>query len=579
VIASLGAAAERQREAEADQLALIAVAADAYAWVDNAEEAAEVHGGGAPRALHGERLWQFGADGTPEVAEFITFEVGPALGISPESAAGLIADVLDLRHRLPRTWQLVLQGRVRGWLARRVAQNTRAASLSVEIAQELDRHIAPFIEGWTAHQTLVRVAMLIARLDPEGTQERRRQELAARFVAITQGEAGTAAVRGQLDGPAGRALDQTLNELADILQAAGLEGARDELRAAAMEALADPVHAADLLNGTIAHLTGPTGPTGPGPAGPTGPGPAGPTGPGPTGPTGPVPTGSIPPDHRPSDPEHGAADSTGSELELSGAGARTIRGTGGRDPHAPVSGLGSPWRIGTLNLDLHLTLADLLRGAGGECLQLGEVAISQVRALIDRAAKVVITPVLDPMAPQGVEGYAIPDRIARAVKLRNPTVVFPFSNQRSTSRHVQVDHVVPYPDGPTHSDNLAPESTKAHRAKTFGGYRTVTIRPGVYHWVTPAGQQFWVTPHGTYRADPDVAPPPAWVRLSDRARQALITAGVTGPAVGRIRERLPQASLHPEVITDPDTPLPWDGTMRPPDSGWPDVDPDAPAPF
>ncbi|HHV21104.1 MAG TPA: hypothetical protein GXZ30_06160, partial [Propionibacterium sp.] len=166
VIHSLRAAAERQREAEVDQYALIAAAADVYAWIDNSAEAAEVYGGGTPRALHGERLWQFGAEGTPQAAEFITFEVGPALGISPESAAGLIADVLDLRHRLPRTWQLVLQGRVLGWLGRRIAQNTRTAHLPLEIALELDRHIAPFIEGWTPHQTLLRVAMLIARLDP-----------------------------------------------------------------------------------------------------------------------------------------------------------------------------------------------------------------------------------------------------------------------------------------------------------------------------------------------------------------------------------------------------------------------------
>ncbi|WP_432558894.1 DUF222 domain-containing protein [Granulicoccus sp. GXG6511] len=539
VIQSLAAAAARSREAEVDQFALIAAAADVYAWVDNAEEAAEVYGGGSPRAIHGERLWQFGADGTPEVAEFITFEVGPALGTSPESAATLIADVLDLRHRFPRTWQLVLQGRVLGWLARRIAQNTRRAGLSRELAHELDRHIAPFIEGWTAHQTLIRVAMLIARLDPEGAEERRRQELAARFVAITQGEAGTAVLHGQLDGPAGRALDQTLNDLADVLDAAGLDGSRDELRAAALEALADPMYAADLLHGTIAHLSDPTD---------TGPTDTGPTDPSPTGSTGPVP------------------------------GPR------------PDTGLGSPWRIGTLNLDLHLTLADLILGAGGTASQLGEVARSQIDELIARADKVVITPVLDPYAPDGVEGYEIPDRIARAVKLRNPTVVFPFSNRASTSAHVQVDHVIPHPDGPTHTDNLAPESTKAHRAKTFGGYRTTTIRPGTYHWVTPTGQQFWVTPHGTYRADPDTPPPRAFLRLSDRARRALLDEDAhadndsharrdSAPPQDRVRDGLPPHTLHPEPIPNPDPRPQWNGTMTPPGGGWPAVDPDAPPPF
>ncbi|MDO5683525.1 MAG: DUF222 domain-containing protein, partial [Propionibacteriaceae bacterium] len=179
VIQSLRAAAAREREAEVDQYALVAAAADVYSWVDNAAEAADVYAGGTeqawpPHVVHGERLWQFGSDGTPEVAEFITFEVGPALGVSPDAAAGLIADVLDLRHRLPRTWQLLLQGRVLGWVARKIAQTTRHLGLTAEITELLDQHIAPFLEGWTPRQTLARVAMLIAHLDPDGTEQRRR---------------------------------------------------------------------------------------------------------------------------------------------------------------------------------------------------------------------------------------------------------------------------------------------------------------------------------------------------------------------------------------------------------------------
>ncbi|WP_460766029.1 hypothetical protein [Mariniluteicoccus flavus] len=42
-----------------------------------------------------------GGPGTPGVAEFLALELGPALHLSPESAHTLIADVLNLRHRLP----------------------------------------------------------------------------------------------------------------------------------------------------------------------------------------------------------------------------------------------------------------------------------------------------------------------------------------------------------------------------------------------------------------------------------------------------------------------------------------------
>ena len=51
-----------------------------------------------------ERLIGFGGDGTPEVAEFAPAELGAALGVSDTSAAMLIGDGLDLRHRLPRLW-------------------------------------------------------------------------------------------------------------------------------------------------------------------------------------------------------------------------------------------------------------------------------------------------------------------------------------------------------------------------------------------------------------------------------------------------------------------------------------------
>ncbi|HHV20379.1 MAG TPA: HNH endonuclease, partial [Propionibacterium sp.] len=302
----------------------------------------------------------------------------------------------------------------------------------------------------------------------------------------------------------------------DALEAAGLAGSRQELRAAALEALADPTHAATLLTGTPTH------------------------------------PGDNPDPETGKDPGDGPASGSGRcELDLSGAGTRTIRGTGGRDAAVrPVGSVGSPWRIGTLTLDLHLTLADLITGAGGHSHQLGELARSQIHHLVSRADKVVITPVLDPYAPDGVEGYQIPDRIARAVKLRNPTVAFPYSNRSSTSTHVQCDHVIPYPEGPTHTDNLAPESPKAHRAKTFGGYRTTTIRPGTYHWTTPTGQQFWVTPHGTYHDNPDTTPPPAFIHLADRARQALL---------------------------NPDPRPPWDGKHLP--QPWPEMDPNAPPPF
>ena len=47
---------------------------------------------------------QVGADGTPLVSEWAIVELGVLLHMTTASAQGLLRDVLDLRHRLPRVW-------------------------------------------------------------------------------------------------------------------------------------------------------------------------------------------------------------------------------------------------------------------------------------------------------------------------------------------------------------------------------------------------------------------------------------------------------------------------------------------
>ena len=69
-----------------------------------------------------ERARYVGGRGTPALEEFCVAELGALHGISTTGAELLLADALDLRHRLPR---LVQAGDVRAWQARKVAQATR----------------------------------------------------------------------------------------------------------------------------------------------------------------------------------------------------------------------------------------------------------------------------------------------------------------------------------------------------------------------------------------------------------------------------------------------------------------------
>jgi hypothetical protein len=52
-----------------------------------------------------------------------------------------------------------------------------------------------------------------------------------------------------------------------------------------------------------------------------------------------------------------------------------------------------------------------------------------------------------------------------------------------------LDHVVPYPEGPTAGTNLDPKCCGDHRAKTSAGF-TTTGTGGQAIWTTPTGHDY-----------------------------------------------------------------------------------------
>ena len=73
-------------------------------------------------------------------------ELGAAMGVSTQAAMSLMADALDLRHRLPRLWAQVEAGDVAPWKTRRVAADTR--SLPFEGARWVDEQLAARVDGF-----------------------------------------------------------------------------------------------------------------------------------------------------------------------------------------------------------------------------------------------------------------------------------------------------------------------------------------------------------------------------------------------------------------------------------------------
>ena len=142
-----------------------------------------------------ERARRMGGAGTPEVTEFAAAELGARLGISTVSAGLLMADGLDIRHRLPQLWRRVEAGEVRVYLARLVARKTR--DLTPEQAAYVDSRVAHYADGrltWTRFQALVDGA--VAAADPEATAERERRAAEQQVARPTRAEDDDHGMRG-----------------------------------------------------------------------------------------------------------------------------------------------------------------------------------------------------------------------------------------------------------------------------------------------------------------------------------------------------------------------------------------------
>jgi hypothetical protein len=111
-----------------------------------------------------------GGPGTPEVAAFTSEPLAVAMGCAPASASSLLADTLDLHHRLPLLWDQVRALLVPAWKARRVAFRTRR--LSLDAARWVDRQLAGRVSSLSAPALDRLVAEAAARCDGDNLADR-----------------------------------------------------------------------------------------------------------------------------------------------------------------------------------------------------------------------------------------------------------------------------------------------------------------------------------------------------------------------------------------------------------------------
>jgi hypothetical protein len=233
--ATLELVSEAHRQVLAQECALVELAAH---WADLNDPTSQPPTAGKP--LPGaEQARQLGGDGTPEVLEFAPAEFGASMETTIGSARALIADALDLRHRLPELWQRILTGKVPSWRARKVAQATR--HLSRDSAMQVDAAVAPLICGlpWSRFETLLTAKIIEA--DPHAAEEQAKIWEAERFVrAGRTGQTGLKLLIAKANAGDVIWFMATLNRIAEILRLQGDLGSADVRRSKAIGILAQP---------------------------------------------------------------------------------------------------------------------------------------------------------------------------------------------------------------------------------------------------------------------------------------------------------------------------------------------------
>jgi hypothetical protein len=417
-----------------------------------------------------------GGDGSPSLREHALPELAMARETHPATTRALVADVLDLIHRLPLTWTRVRSLECEPWVARKVAVLSR--SVPAEAIGVVDRAVAAAIRGHAPATVLELARAKVIEADPEGHAMERERSRHERYVTLSRAdEFGFRHVIARVTAGDAAWVDAMVDRVADILALEhGHDHNHDELRADALGWLARP---ADLLRLLLEHAR-----------------------------------------------DDGAADgasSTGSTADTDTDAAESETSPGNPADAPPARPVWAPDHLArTIDLLASLTPRQLasMHGRGTVFVHVTEQALSRqagiarvegvgpmlVQSLSELLghADVALRPVLDLADRRRVDAYEHPDALKDHVWAQTGGDVFPFSPRTATRDRVDFDHPTPYvppdrggPPGQTGAHNSGPLRRRHHRWKTHGGYRCRQAGPGRHLWQTPHGLFFLVDHTGT----------------------------------------------------------------------------------
>jgi hypothetical protein len=475
-LAGLELVVRRRRAVEVDDLRLVAHWCDLQSTDPRDDPRPDPT---VPLPPGSDRLVRLGGAGTPRVRELSLCELGIARGVHVLAARAVAADVLDLRHRLPRTWAVFLSGWADAWLARRVASLTR--DLSPVAVAVVDTAAAAAIAGEAPGRVLAIVEAKIIEADPAAHDAKVEAERRRRFVSLTRTDAtGLRHVIARVTAGDAAYVDAVLSRVADILAThpEHADAPRDLLRSLAFGWLARP---AELLTLLLEHTDNDVSTDAAAPAPETEPEP------GQEPPAGPEPEPESQPEP---EPQPGLPRALAFPADLLDA-LRRIN----PDRLPPTA---------VLYVHLHETA---LTGTGVARVEgLGPHSLTQLTELLGHT-RVTVKPVIDLHDRISVNRYEHPTRIKERIHLQHPADVFPHASR--VSRKLDLDHRITYrptgPPGQTGTPNGQPLGRTGHRAKTHLGYTCVPLASGGILWRSPHGLHRLVDDHGTHPLDQDEA--------------------------------------------------------------------------
>lgn len=353
----------------------------------------------------------------------------------PESRIGAALSCV----RMQATWAALMAGRID--YPRMIAMFDETAPCEPEAARTIEGRVLSRGRRGSPGEFRRSLRRAVLRHDPAGAQARSEQARADVYVRTAPASAGTTWLDGHLRVEDAAALRTVLDAAALSMRREPEESRGiDQLRVAALVA---PFWAA-LATGLLATPEGPLALSHHG---------------------GQAPALELSVDFGDSDGaiQIGGATQAGSDVSAEGAEPATLAGHG------------------------HVT-AELARHIAS-CARSGARPLVRVIGRID--AHTAQRLAADWLPEQDYRPSAA---LARHVYARNRRCVFLGCGM--PARRCDLDHTVPWPDGPTHPGNLGPLCRRHHRLKHHDGVRLEQLRPGRFRWTMPTGHSY------------DTGPPP-----------------------------------------------------------------------